>query len=94
MMSFSALISPDLNDCLNISKTQKELLSWHNISGHYNVKNTQKLMTSVGVDVFLIIAPKHPGAAIYIDPLYRPYLGGQGDRTSLKRKNFFQVLTA
>ena len=34
----------------NISKGQEELLLWHATFGHYNIANTQKLMSTVGVD--------------------------------------------
>ena len=34
----------------NISKAQEELLHWHATLGHYNITNTQKLISAVGID--------------------------------------------
>ena len=42
--------TPSPSNRLNISKSQKELLLWHGILGHYNIKNTQKLMSAQGPD--------------------------------------------
>ena len=47
----------------NISKAQEELLLWHSTFGHYNMANTQKLMSTVGVDNEPLLSPKEPGAS-------------------------------
>ena len=46
---------------MNISKTQAELLLWYSTLGHYNIANTQKLMSSVGVDTEPMLRLKEPG---------------------------------
>ena len=47
----------------NISKAQEELLLWHSIFCHYNIVNTQKIMTTVGVDKEPLLKPKEPRAS-------------------------------
>ena len=42
---------------LNISKSQEDLLLWHNIFGHYNIMSTQKMMRSTSNDIELDIKP-------------------------------------
>ena len=77
-------ITPLPNNHLNVSKAQEELLLWHNVFGHYNIHNTQKLMQTTGVDLCPIITPKHPGAATCTVPLCKSCLHGKGGRTSLQ----------
>ena len=45
----------------NISKAQEKLLLWHFMMGHYNIKNTQSLMTIQGVDKDSILHRKEQG---------------------------------
>ena len=47
----------------NISKSQEELLSWNSTLEYYNIVNTQKLMSAVGVDMEPLLKPKEPGAS-------------------------------
>ena len=61
----------------NISKAQEELLLWHSILGHYDINNTQKLMSTVGVDKEPLISPKEPGAETCTIPLCTACLRGK-----------------
>ena len=61
----------------NISKAQEELLFWHAIFGHYNIANTQKLMSTVGVDREPLLISKEPGAGTCYIPLCTACLRGK-----------------
>ena len=65
----------------NISKAQEELLLWHAVLGHYNINNTQKLMSAVGVDKEPLLSPKEPGAETCSIPLCTACLRGKGGLT-------------
>ena len=64
--------------CKNISKAQEELLLWHAIFGHYDINNTQCLMTTVGVDKESLLKTKEPGAGTCSIPLCAACLRGKG----------------
>ena len=42
---------------LNISKSQEDLLLWHNIFGHYDIMSTRKMMRSTSNDIEPDIKP-------------------------------------
>ena len=69
--------------CKNISKAQEELLMWHATLGHYNITNTQKLMTASGVDIEPVLCLKEPGIKTCTIPLCVACLRGKGKATSL-----------
>ena len=48
--------------CKNIPRAHEELLLWHATFGHYNIANTQKLISAVGVNKEPLLRPKNPGA--------------------------------
>ena len=70
----------------NITKAQEELLLWHSTLGHYNMANTQKLMTAVGVDKEHLLPFKEPGASTCSLPLCTACLRGKGGITPIGSK--------
>ena len=70
---------------LNILNAQEELLDWHTIFGHYNIRETQKMFKTIGENLFPIISPKLPASTCSI-PLCRSYLLGKVRLTSTQSK--------
>ena len=62
-------LSPSPSNCLNISKAQDELLIWHGILDHYNIKNIQKLMSAQGPDHMPTLITTLHGVNTYTLPL-------------------------
>lgn len=75
LLLFLSLISTSK---LYTFKGQEELVLWHFIFGHFDIKNVHHLIAVGGVKV------KDPGAATCIMPLCRSYLAGKGKRAGLK----------
>ena len=74
------LLSMPTNNQLNVSNAQKEILYWHNIFGHYNIRKTQKVMKVNGEDFQPIIQTKVPRSATCSIPLCWAWLHGKGRR--------------
>ena len=63
---------------LNISKSQEELLLWHSILGHYDIKNIQELIWNG------VLARKQPDTGTCMVLLCRSCVAGKGKRVSYK----------
>ena len=73
----------------NITKAQEELLPWYSILGHYNIQNTQQLMTASGVDTEPILRPKETGTNTCFPPLCTACLRGKGTSTHMNQDNMY-----
>jgi len=74
----SAFLSLPTTRKLNISKGQEELLLWHSIFGHFDIRNVQQILNSGGIKL------KDPGAATCNIPLCRSCIAGKGKCIGLK----------
>ena len=70
----------------NVTKAQEELPLWHSTLGYYNMANTQKLMTAVGVDKEPLLPFTEPGSSTCSLPLCTACLRGKGGITSIRSK--------
>ena len=59
---------------------------WHSVLGYYNIANTQKLISTEGVDMESMFPPKELGSATCYVSLCPLYLRGKGGLTSVKSK--------
>ena len=69
---------------LNLSKDQEELLLWHEMLGHYEIAETQKLFVGKGIENQPAVIAKLTGVATCTVPLCRSCLRVKGKRTSLQ----------
>ena len=61
-------------------------MHWYATLGHYNIANTQKLMSAVGIDTEPVLKPKESGVAACSVPLCPSFLRGKGGITTLNSK--------
>ena len=73
--------------CLNISKDREDLLLWHNIFGHFDIRSIQKMMHATNNSIEPIIKPQISTTATCIIPFPRSCLRDKGYKTSLYSTN-------
>ena len=71
----------------NVSKAQEELLLWHSVLGHYNIANTQNLMSAKGLEEEPALISRVPGIGTCNIPLCPSCLAGKVRQITLHDKH-------